>query len=637
MTLFKQIALLVSLGFLLLFALISNDNIQRSSVFLKGQLQSSAQDTATVLGMAISTTGVGRDPAALDTLFNAVFNSGYYSRIRLVAADGSVIHERERKLEVAGVPNWFINTIALDSATGSARVQQGWTPLGILELELHPGFAYADLYKNLIHTLWWFLLFFVLVLILLWCVLHMLLRPLQRVSEQAHAIQDNRFVQQEQLPNTVELRRVVQAMNRLVVKVQHIFNDQQSTLSRYEQLLYVDELTGLYNRRFLLAELENVFSDGATDYSVLLVIKVRELEALREQAGYASAEQVLTTFSSLLDAQQGVCARINDDEFAVLASMDDDSADQSIGLLFEQFQSNVDQTLADQVSLAAAICTLHDRRQVGEVLAAVDLALTQAQAAEGYQWRRAVDTELALPQGKIQWRQWLTTMLADNRFYLVAQPAYDRDRQLLHRELFIRVDDANGDTVPAGIFMPMALALGFGLTIDARVFTLLTQLLDDAENDTPLALNLSSAFFHHADAYADFKQLLDACRSRPGLLCVEASYAAWQKYPERCAEVAQAVREAGQRFGIDNLNINSPLQVLQDIRPDYVKVNARFLGDMTGEGLSGAYQALRNLTSTLDVQLIAVGVDEQSLYDTLLQLNIDGVQGNLLGQPESFS
>ena len=56
------------------------------------------------------------------------------------------------------------------------------------------------------------------------------------------------------------------------------------------------------------------------------------------------------------------------------------------------------------------------------------------------------------------------------------------------------------------------------------------------------------------------------------------------------------------------------------------------LDEISGEAVSAAYQALRTLTRTLDIQLIAVGVDDQALYERLQRLNIDAAQGNLLSQ-----
>ena len=96
MTLFKQIALIVTTGLLVLLMLTSTENFRRTSNFLETQMQVSARDVATTLGIAITTTRTGRDLAALETYFNAMFDSGYYSDIRLIATDGKVIHEKKQ-------------------------------------------------------------------------------------------------------------------------------------------------------------------------------------------------------------------------------------------------------------------------------------------------------------------------------------------------------------------------------------------------------------------------------------------------------------------------------------------------------------------------------------------------------------
>ena len=108
------------------------------------------------------------------------------------------------------------------------------------------------------------------------------------------------------------------------------------------------------------------------------------------------------------------------------------------------------------------------------------------------------------------------------------------------------------------------------------------------------------------------------------------------QFPDMCLRIAAAVKAAGHRFGIDHLDINGPMQSLQKMQPNYVKVGAHLLKDLSRSGSSGAYQALRTLTSALDIQIIAVGVDTRDLFDYLIELGVDGLQGHLLGEAEAL-
>ena len=149
MTLFKQVALLVSLVFLLIVITIMAASLRQYGSIVNGQLQTTAQDMVTTLGITISNSSFGNDKPAYETLFNAVFDSGYYSSIEIVATDGELVHKKERELEVEGVPQWFISLVPIAPAAAVTQVMRGWSPLGTLRLTLHPGYVYYGLYKNL--------------------------------------------------------------------------------------------------------------------------------------------------------------------------------------------------------------------------------------------------------------------------------------------------------------------------------------------------------------------------------------------------------------------------------------------------------------------------------------------------------
>ena len=170
---------------------------------------------------------------------------------------------------------------------------QGWVPLGTLKLTLHPGYVYYGLYKNLKTTMTWFIVLFVFGMIVLWLLLHHLLKPLSSVRQQADAIHNNQFVKQSSIPRTVELRTVVNAMNRMIDKVHTVFDDQEETLTKYQKLLYEDQLTGLGNRQYFMSRLESACSVEATFHFHMAVIKILGLEYVREHYGYEESDKAI--------------------------------------------------------------------------------------------------------------------------------------------------------------------------------------------------------------------------------------------------------------------------------------------------------------------------------------------------------
>ncbi|MBL4900063.1 MAG: diguanylate cyclase, partial [Colwellia sp.] len=547
MTLFKQIALLVSLMFLLLASIIMINNFIRTSQYLQGQLQTTAQDMTTTLGIAISNLPTKNDEATLEVLFNSVFDSGYYSSIKLVAVDGSVIHQKSQEIDVSGVPDWFFQLVPLTLAKGETQVMQGWTQLGHLSLSLHPGYAYSGLYDALVSTLKWFAVLLVGAILLLWLLLHYLLLPLQRVKEQADSIHSNQFVQQKKIPATLELKSVVEAMNRMVSKVQGIFNDQEKTLFSYQQLLYHDKLTGLGNRKYMLEHLSQAVSEGSSFHGSLGVIRVVNFDQVRERCGYQQSDDLAKKMAEFIgDSHAGVTAeqtaRLSDDEFAFLISADEDTVSEFAKSIFNAFKTSFQlNENCKECYLIGGVSALEAETSIGDLLSGIDCCLSQANSRGPFSVEKKVSNHLDLPQGKMNWREWLEDILNSNRIFLVGQTAVDSKNQPIQKELFIRTRNEQNQIVPASAFMPMASSLGMALEFDKAVFGLVENNLT-LTSEIPLAVNLSSAFFEMAEAQEEFNLLLLSCHERGIQLCIEASHYILQQHPVMCSKVSDKAK-----------------------------------------------------------------------------------------------
>ncbi len=638
MTLFRQVAVLISVIFVAQLVVLGMSDFRRSSRFLQGEMQTMAQDTATALGITVANASQTDDRAVIEALFNAVFDSGYYSRVELLSAAGEMLHEKTQPVLIRDVPAWFVEWVPLTGATGRSQVMKGWVPYGTLSVTLHPGYAYAGLYENLKSMLLWFAVVAVAGLTALWWLLRRIMQPLEAVRQQAEAIQENRFVRQADLPRTRELRQVAAAMNRMVDKVKGMFDEQTETLKRNHDLLYRDPLTGLGNRRYFVMKLNELCRDESASRGWLAMIHLTGLEHATRQHGHQAGEELLAALARMLEEHVGpqareYCARTNTGEFALHLPGTGDEALQCLQRVFECFRSSTPAAWFGRPTwLGAGLIPVEAGCVTGELLAEVDFALTQAKAAGPYKIHRNEQHQPHLPQGKMQWRSWLEESLAANRLFLVGQEVQNRDGSVYHRELFVRMRDAQHRVIPAGAFMPVAATLGLESAIDRAVLQLALQW----GGSEPIAINLSATFLNSADAFAEFERFVkryrDSERGRVPL-CVEVSHFAVLQHMEAAEHMADLLRAAECRFGVDRLDLGAPLQPLQAIRPHYVKIGARQLVDITEDRIQSAFQALRTLAGGLDMRLVAVGVDNPETFRTLSELGVDALQGNYLAEP----
>jgi EAL domain-containing protein (putative c-di-GMP-specific phosphodiesterase class I)/GGDEF domain-containing protein len=639
MTLFKQINLSISTLFVVLLLIVLINDFSRAVRLQQEHLHGAAQNLVETLGTALGKIPASAEPTSLDDLLGAVAKKGRSASIEFVTADGNRLHREEAQNSVDEVPHWFRVLVPLQQATASMPVTRDGTELGHLNVSLKPGFAYSSLYRELISSLLWKLAILAAAMLALWLLLRHFMDPLERVKQHADAIHNNQFKQEEFIPPTTELQSVAGAMNLMVSRVQGIFDEQERTLSRYQQLLYRDKTTNLGNRRYLLEQLQQSMSEKSSLFNCMAIIKIVDYDQLREQLGYEACNKLLKILAELLcekHAGHNVdrLSRFNDAEFAFLSAADEGAAIEFIEALFEDFQQRVagNHELAN-VRLVAGLSNLQADDEIGQSLARIDYCLSQAIVRGPFSIEHQVATNVDLPQGKMQWRSWLESKLESREFFLVGQLAISNERIPIQRELFIRTRNDQDQVVPAAAFIPMAASLGVSLEIDKEVFRLV---MSNTELDRriPLAVNLSAAFFELAEAQEDFNRLLGECRQNGTRLCVEASHYALNQFPVMCSQISQRVRAHGHRFGIDNLDFGQSLHLLQSGQFDYVKIKASNLHEMMQGEMTASYQALRTLGDTLDILIIAVAVDSQEVYNGLRELGIENMQGNFLGEPE---
>ena len=637
MTLFRQIAALISLIFLLIMTAVVWNDFRYSSISLQGQMHTVAQDMATMMGVAMANSGNAADPAAVDTFFNTVFDSGYLASIGLYSPQGDLLQIKSQEIAIRNVPNWFVTLVDFEPPVGHSQVMSKWIQIGTLKLTLHPGYAYVGLYDSLKSVMLWLAFITVGGLMVLWWALGMILRPLRAVKAQADAIHENRFIQQPELPRTLELRRVVEVMNRMVGKVQDVLADQAEVLNRYHELLYRDSLTGVGNRRLLVEKL-----DASTHGGYAAFVYLHGLDELAQRDGFEKTHDLVIATARAIETElwpnsREFVARPVKYEFAYLLERDADEAEDCVRSLFAAFEASAKAVGADDlVWMCAGLVDLSAGTTVGEVMAEADLALTRAKSSGADTLIHEEKSAGTLPRGRIEWRNFLHSCIDNQRFFLVAQPVFDTQGRVDHREVFVRLEDKNGEMIPAGLFMPMASTLGIDQGIDMEVLRMAQTHLREHGGGS-LALNLSPTLFTDAAAIAALEHSLDDPRGVGGAeLQLEARHFLLKQHPQAAEMICTRLREKGYRLGVDNFDLSLSLELLQMIRPAYVKVNARTLAEMASEAGTGGLRALTTITGGLEIRLIATGVDSEELRTVVNDIGVDALQGNFMAVAENL-
>ncbi|MGO4325057.1 cyclic di-GMP receptor LapD [Pseudomonas sp. KB_12] len=647
MSLFKQLLIAICLFLVVAFSGSFMVSLESSRTQYVNQLRSHAQDAATAL--ALSLTPNIDDPAMVELMVSSIFDSGYYASIRVVdVATDKTLVERTGTPDAGSVPQWFVKLIGLEPAGGDAIVSRGWEQAARVEVVSHPMFALAKLWQSALGSLGWLLLCGAVSAVLGALLLRRQLKPLDYMVHQSHAIARREFLSLPELPRTPELRRVVQAMNQMVEKLKALFQEQAERSEKLRVESYQDNLTGLANRRYFEMQLNaRVSNPEQASSGYLLLLRVKDLAGLNQRLGGQRTDQLLQAVGEQLLREcarypetHNLVTRIRGGEFAVLAP----------GLVREealQLAQNLEAALtslhatgatdvASVASIGLAPFVHGDSPQA--VLQLGDQALAQAESQGEPGWA-CLDHSASASVGDDHhaWHNLLDQALSHQRFELYFQPvvAAQDTQVVLHYKVLSRLLDEQGQTIPAGRFLPWLERFGWTARLDRLM---LEQVLRQmAGHEQSLALNLSSATLADPQALNKIFEILRAHSNLGSRLTLEIGE---EQLPEQAVleQLTRRLRELGfslslQRFG----GRFSMIGNLSRLGLAYLKIDGSYIRAIDQESDKRLFiEAIQRAAHSIDLPLIAERVETEGELAVIREMGLFGVQGQLVGEPKRW-
>ncbi|MGK3121848.1 EAL domain-containing protein [Pseudomonas corrugata] len=647
MSLFKQLLIAICLFLVVAFSGSFMVSLESSRAQYVNQLRSHAQDAATAL--ALSLTPNIDDPAMVELMVSSIFDSGYYASIRVVdVATDKTLVERTGTPDAGSVPQWFVKLIGLEPAGGDAIVSRGWEQAARVEVVSHPMFALAKLWQSALGSLGWLLLCGAVSAVLGALLLRRQLKPLDYMVLQSQAIARREFLSLPELPRTPELRRVVQAMNQMVEKLKALFQEQAERSEKLRVESYQDNLTGLANRRYFEMQLNaRVSNPEQASSGYLLLLRVQDLAGLNQRLGGQRTDQLLKAVGEQLLREcarypetQNLVTRIRGGEFAVLAPGLVREEALQLAQHLETALASLHATGATDVASVAAIGLapfVHgDSPQA--VLQLGDQALAQAESQGEPGWACLEHSASAsVGDDHHAWHTLLDRALEKQRFELYFQPVVAaQDTQLvLHYKVLSRLLDDQGQTIPAGRFLPWLERFGWTARLDRLM---LEQVLRQmAGHEEALALNLSSATLADPQALNKVFEVLRAHSNLGSRLTLEIGE---EQLPEQAVleQLTRRLRELGfslslQRFG----GRFSMIGNLARLGLAYLKIDGSYIRAIDQESDKRLFiEAIQRAAHSIDLPLIAERVETEGELAVIREMGVFGVQGQLVGGPRRW-
>lgn len=644
MTLFKQLFAGTSIAFLVVLAATEGIYVKNAHKFLQEQLVSHSQDAATSLGMVLPASMADGDLIRAEVTVNAMFDRGYYQSIRILDTKGETLLLKTLAPAPAGVPQWFVKALPLEAPFAESLISKGWQQMGRVVVSSHPNFAYKQLWRTLLEATLGLAVMYLLALLALHHFLSRILRPLHDIEAVAHAISERDFQQVGLLPRTRELRSVVNAINSMSAKLRAIIDDEVRRANRCRDESNKDLLTGLDNRRGFELLMQFLLDDSDLRSGVMYLLQIANFQQFNDSNGFQEGDALLKALGDALvsvrSGQHLLRARLNGPIFAVVAFNVSRESAVSLGDELSAALSAVVDARIDQTGLLFGCGGAYfaDKKvTLSALLAQCDLAMLQSQAS-GHSLNVLQDLagdDDEESKGSQFWKKLILDALQAERLVLLSQSVMGvKDSRQMQVEVVGRLKNSQDEMISAGQFIPMANRHGLTPMLD---LTVLRKLIGTLKG-TPVAreqvaINLSIHSIHDRHMLDGLMALL---RDNPAVsrrLVFEFTEFGVVHDLDGIEQFVADIRKLGAEFAVDNFGLHhSAFEYLQKLKPAYVKLSPVYLSELQSNHENQFFvSSVVRITHSLEIKVIALGVEDAGILTLLQQLGVDGYQGYVSG------
>ncbi|WP_341889711.1 EAL domain-containing protein [Variovorax sp. YR752] len=596
---------------------------------LQTQLRLKNADNATAIALVLSQQK--GDAALMELVMSAQFDTGFYRRIRFVAADGEQRYLREAAPQPLDAPAWFERLLPIEAPAGVAQVSDGWRALGRVEVQSQDTFAHDELWYAVQHAGAAMAVVGLLAALAGALIVNRIRRPLELTVEQARSLERGEYVTVAE-PSAPELRRLVRAMNSMVARLKLVFEGQATQVETLRRQANCDPLTGLSNRAHFMGQLGTVLQreDGSAEGGLVL-LRVIDLAGLNRALGHDATDGLIRAISQALQAytlrvKGCFVGRLNGSDFAMCLPVGG-VAEETARALAEGLRA-VLPAIGQQAAVAAGAVELQRGAPIAELMGMADLALARAEAQGAFAVATAGESGALVKLGEGGWRRRLHEALAEGRVGLVEYPVRARSGEMVHLECPLRVQiEPEGALEPAARWLPLAARARLTAMLDERALALaLAAISADGQSR---AVNLAVASLADSGFAARLRaQLLQAPRAARQVWLEVPEIAAAEHF-ELVRELGRQLRPVGARVGLEHAGERlGRIERLFELGLDYVKLDAAVtLGIGRDSTRAGFVTGVAAMLHSLSLQVIAEGVSDAADAEALWQCGVDAQTG----------
>lgn len=411
-----------------------------------------------------------------------------------------------------------------------------------------------------------------------------------------------------------------------------------------------DDLTGLPNRILAQDRLAQALTrsrrEGKDTKVALLLLDLDDFKSINDTLGHQVGDELLievaARFKSVVRETDTV-ARFGGDEFIIV--MTDVHSQSDVELMAEKLLQQLTtpfnlggMTFFSNVSIGIALYP-DDGADVLHLLQDADSAMNKAkQEGRGrFSFFTAVMNDEAIENLRLE--QALRHALELNQLQVHYQPVIDfTNGDIVGAEALLRWEHPEFGMIPPTKFIPLAERTNMIQKIGAWVLKEACRTaaywVEEKQGNFRIAVNLSSKQFGGDRLYNEVKEALDSSGLPAKNLELEFTESVLMHEDKETMSIIQSLHEMGIRFAIDDFGTGySSISYLRQYPFNTLKIDRSFVNEIiTNESDASLVSSIIAMAESLNLEVLAEGIEEQAQFDFLREAGAQRCQGWLFSK-----
>jgi len=457
------------------------------------------------------------------------------------------------------------------------------------------------------------------------------------------------FEAQVEVLGSKEIAELAVGFNSMLSELQRRDRLAKIADARLQQQARTDSLTGLPNRRLFSECLASATAGTRRRGGLLglLYIDLDRFKLVNDSLGHSVGDLLLCEVASRLKdrvRQSDTLARIGGDEFAIVLTSLTRAEDAGVvanSLL--ECMTKPFHVEGHEITIGASIgISIYDDAGTdgADLLRKADSAMYAAKRS-GRNRAAFFSEDLSLmAREQLTLENQLRGAIGRGEIHVHYQPEFDPlSGSIVRFEALARWSHPQLGEITPNRFIPVAE--GSGLIHALGSFVMEEACREAVKWQKPqaapvqVAVNVSPIQFNSESIVSKIARVLERTGLNPHLLQVELTESVMMGSFQQSLEKMQSLRSLGVSLALDDFGTGySCLSYLPELPFEAIKLDRSFVSKLSpGSDSIQMIRSMVDLAHSMDMRVIAEGVEERSQLELVTELGVDEVQGFLLGRP----